>query len=132
MKSTFSLTEQHVTLCQQYVELLHSIEEALLYIDESFTNLKKTEAERLKADIFKAFVQIGETNGVLRQIFSDKDEAVVQAVQAFDTVLKETILFNELVGDSRFKQDYFQQKLVPTFQQWSNQIKESFQPYIQH
>ncbi|MGG3738380.1 hypothetical protein [Aeribacillus pallidus] len=52
--------------------------------------------------------------------------------QAFDTVLKETILFNELVGDSRFKQDYFQQKLVPTFQQWSNQIKESFQPYIQH
>ncbi|MGG3738379.1 hypothetical protein [Aeribacillus pallidus] len=80
MKSTFSLTEQHVTLCQQYVELLHSIEEALLYIDESFTNLKKTEAERLKADIFKAFVQIGETNGVLRQIFSDKDEAVVQAV----------------------------------------------------
>ncbi|MCA1061369.1 hypothetical protein LCL96_20850 [Rossellomorea aquimaris] len=60
--STMKLDEIQYELVSQYVAMLETIKEALNYVEASFTDLSKTEGDRVLSDVFMAIEQISESN----------------------------------------------------------------------
>jgi hypothetical protein len=121
--------EQHILL-KEYQELLDIVEEAFEYIVESFTNLEKTESDRLLLDIFYALPQIASVNVQLSQLFKEHS-SVGKVLAVFDDVAEKAELVVENFQNLERKQQIIRQELYPAFASWSVMIQQKFKPYTQ-
>jgi hypothetical protein len=128
---TTKLDEKQYELVSQYVGMLDSIEEALKYVEASFTDLSKTEGDRVLSDVFMAISQISESNGLLKEIF-DGREGIQQALTQFDTVANQAWKLDGQLDNNTVKQSILQEKLSPAFSKWKAFIDNELNPYLTH
>ncbi|MGD6848907.1 hypothetical protein [Rossellomorea aquimaris] len=128
---TTKLDEKQYELVNQYVGMLDTIEEALKYVEASFTDLSKTEGDRVLSDVFMAISQISESNGLLKGIF-DGREGIQQALTQFDTVADQAWKLDGQLDNNTVKQSILQEKLSPAFSKWKAFIDNELNPYLTH
>jgi hypothetical protein len=128
---TTKLDEKQYELVNQYVGMLDTIEEALKYVEASFTDLSKTEGDRVLSDVFMAISQISESNGLLKEIF-DGREGIQQALTQFDTVADQAWKLDGQLDNNTVKQSILQEKLSPAFSKWKAFIDNELNPYLTH
>ncbi|MGG1630247.1 hypothetical protein [Rossellomorea sp. NRS-1567] len=128
---TTKLDEKQYELVSQYVGMLDTIEEALMYVEASFTNLSKTEGDRVLSDVFMAIGQISESNLLLKEIFDGRED-IQQALTGFDTVTDQAWKLDGQLNNNSVKQSIVQEKLSPAFSKWKPSIENELNPYLTH
>lgn len=128
---TTKLDEKQYELVNQYVGMLDTIEEALKYVVASFTDLSKTEGDRVLSDVFVAIGQISESNLLLKEMF-DWREGIQQALTGFDTVTDQAWKLDGQFDNNAVKQSIVQEKLSPAFSKWKTSIENELNPYLTH
>jgi hypothetical protein len=128
---TTKLDEKQYELVSQYVGMLDTIEEALKYVKASFTDLSKTEGDRVLSDVFVAIGQISESNGLLKEMF-DGREGIQKALTGFDTVTDQAWRLDGQLDNNEVKQSIVQEKLSPAFSTWKASIDNELNPYLKH
>jgi hypothetical protein len=128
---TTKLDEKQYELVSQYVGMLDTIEEALKYVKASFTDLSKTEGDRVLSDVFVAIGQISESNGLLKEMF-DGREGIQKALTGFDTVTDQAWRLDGQLDNNEVKQSMVQEKLSPAFSTWKASIDNELNPYLTH
>ena len=128
---TTKLDEKQFELVSQYVGMLDTIEEALKYVMASFTDLSKTEGDRVLSDVFVAIGQISESNGLLKEMF-DGREGIQKALTGFDTVTDQAWRLDGRLDNNEVKQSIVQEKLSPAFSTWKASIENELNPYLTH
>jgi hypothetical protein len=128
---TTKLDEKQYELVSQYVGMLDTIEEALKYVKASFTDLSKTEGDRVLSDVFVAIGQISESNGLLKEMF-DGREGIQKALTGFDTVTDQAWRLDGQLDNNEVKQSIVQEKLSPAFSTWKASIDNELNPYLTH
>ncbi|MHA7138065.1 hypothetical protein ACRTEV_12355 [Rossellomorea arthrocnemi] len=126
---TTKLDENQYELVSQYVGMLDTIEEALKYVEASFTDLSKTEGDRVLSDVFMAIGQISESNGLLKEMF-DGWEGIQKALNGFDTVTDQAWKLDGQLDNNSVKQSIVQEKLSPAFSTWKVTIENELNPYL--
>ncbi|MGG4169110.1 hypothetical protein ABEW00_16840 [Rossellomorea vietnamensis] len=127
---TTKLDEKQCELVHQYVGMLDTIEEALNYVEESFTDLSKTEGDRVLSEVFMAIGQISESNPLLKEVFVG--EGIQKALNAFDTVTDQAWKLDGQLDNNAFKQSVVQENLSPAFSTWKTTIETELNPYLTH
>jgi hypothetical protein len=128
---TTKLDEKQYELVSQYVGMLDTIEEALKYVEASFTDLSKTEGDRVLSDVFMAIGQISESNGLLKELF-DGREGIQKALTRFDTVTNQAWKLDGQLDNNTVKQSIVQEKLSPAFSTWKASIDNELNHYLTH
>ncbi|MGE6754512.1 hypothetical protein ACQKFO_13750 [Rossellomorea sp. NPDC071047] len=128
---TTKLDEKQYELVSQYVGMLDTIEEALYYVGASFTDLSKTEGDRVLSDIFMAIGQISESNGLLKEMFDGRED-IQQALTGFDTVTDQAWKLDGQLDNNEVKQSIVQESLSPAFLNWKSTIENELNPYLTH
>ncbi|MFI8687993.1 hypothetical protein [Rossellomorea sp. NPDC077527] len=126
------LDEKQYELVSQYIGMLDTIEEALKYVEASFTNLSKTEGDRVLSDVFMAIGQISESNSLLKEIFDFDREGIQKALNAFDTVTDQAWKLDGQLDNNVVKQSLVQENLSPAFSAWKATIESELNPYLAH
>ncbi|WP_027409298.1 hypothetical protein [Anoxybacteroides tepidamans] len=114
----------------KYYLLLETIKEGFDYIEESFTNYERTQADMVLTDILKAFESINATNAYLSQWLTE-EPCIIHGLERFTDVLEEAMALEGQLEDMNAKQRVIQQRLSPAFQEWKRTIQEALQPYVQ-
>ncbi|MGF3105130.1 hypothetical protein [Rossellomorea sp. DUT-2] len=128
---TTKLDEKPYELVSQYVGMLDTIEEALNYVEASFTNLSKTEGDRVLSDVLMAIGQISESNRLFKEMF-DGREGIQKALTGFDTVTDQAWKLDGQLDNNTVKQSIVQEKLSPAFSTWKASIENELKPYLTH
>jgi hypothetical protein len=128
---TTKLDEKQYELVSQYVGMLDTIEEALKYVEASFTDLSKTEGDRVLSDVFMAIGQISESNLLLKEMFDGRED-IQQALTGFDTVTDQAWKLDGQLDNNTVKQSIVQEKLSPAFSKWKTSIEIELNPYLTH
>ncbi|MGM0841675.1 MAG: hypothetical protein ACQEWE_13150 [Bacillota bacterium] len=118
-------------MVSQYVGMLDTIEEALKYVEASFTDLSKTEGDRVLSDVFMAIGQISESNGLLKEMFDGRED-IQQALTGFDTVTDQAWKLDGQLDNNEVKQSIVQESLSPAFLNWKSTIENELNPYLTH
>ncbi len=129
MSTKVQLNEDQHQLCQQYVDMLHMIEEAFDYVLASFDDLSKTEGDIVLSDIFSGLTQLAGSNELLAILFEENKE-VIQALEEFEVVVSKAMKLDGHFEESEFKQKTVREDLYPTFHTWSLQIQKVLQTHI--
>ncbi|CAN7202528.1 hypothetical protein [Rossellomorea sp. LjRoot5] len=124
------LGEKQYELVSQYVGMLDTIEEALNYVEASFTDLSKTEGDQVLPEVFMAIGQISESNLLLKEPFDE--EGIQNALTGFDTVTDQAWKLDGQLDNSAFKQSIVQENLSPAFSAWKATIETELNPYLTH
>lgn len=127
---TTKLDEKQYELVSQYVGMLDTIEEALNYVEASFTDLSKTEGDQVLSDVFMAIGQISESNPLLKELFDE--EGIQKALTGFDTVTDQAWKLDGQLDNSAFKQRIVQDNLSQAFSSWKATIETELNPYLTH
>ena len=125
-----TLTNAQFDMVQRYAALLDTIEEGFGYIEESFTNYERTQADEILADIFDAFARITQTNTQLILLFANEQE-IVKQLNLFHAVLEEAYKLDGKLNDQNYKQLVIQKHLSPAFQAWKLSIQQTLNKYIE-
>lgn len=128
---TTKLDEKQYELVSQYVGMLDTIEEALNYVEASFTDLSKTEGDQVLSDVFMAVGQISESHRLLSEIFDGREE-IRNALTGFDTVTDQAWKLDGQLENNSVKQSIVQENLSPAFSTWKVAIKNELNPYLTH
>ena len=128
---TTKLDEKQYELVSQYVGMLDTIEEALKYVEASFTDFSKTEGDQVLSDVFMAIGQISESNPLLKEMF-DGQQGIQKALTEFDTVTDQALKLDGQLENSAVKQSIVQEKLLPAFSIWKASIETQIKPYLTH
>ena len=128
---TTKLDEKQYELVNQYVGMLDTIEEALRYVEASFTDLSKTEGDRVLSDVFMAIGQISESNHLLEETF-DGREGIQNALTQFDTVTDQAWKLDGQLDNSEMKQSIVKVSLSPAFSEWKATIESELNPFLAH
>ena len=128
---TTKLDEKQYELVSQYAGMLDTIEEALKYVEASFTDLSKTEGDRVLSNVFMAIGQISESNPLLKDMF-DGREGIQKALTGFDAVTDQAWELDGQLDNNAFKQRIVQEKLSPAFSIWKESIENELNPYLTH
>ncbi|KPL59590.1 hypothetical protein AM506_10865 [Rossellomorea vietnamensis] len=110
--------------------MLDTIEEALNYVEASFTDLRKTEGDQVLSDVFMAIGQISESNPLLKEMFGEED--IRKALTGFDTVTDQAWKLDGRLDNNTFKQSIVQEDLSPAFSTWKAAIETELNPYLTH
>ena len=129
--TTTKLDEKHYELVSQYVGMLETIKEALNYVEASFTDLSKTEGDRVLSDVFMAIGQISESNSLFKDMFEGREE-IQKALTAFDTVTDQAWKLDGQLDNNVVKQSIVQENLSPAFSAWKATIESELNPYLAH
>ncbi|MDX8343223.1 hypothetical protein [Rossellomorea sp. YZS02] len=129
--TTTKLDEKQYEMVNQYVGMLGTIEEALKYVEASFTDLRKTEGDRVLSDVFMAIGQISESNHLLKATF-DGREGIQNALTQFDAVADQAWKLDGQLDNSEMKQSIVQKSLSPAFSEWKATIESELNPYLAH
>jgi hypothetical protein len=127
---TTKLDEKQYELVSQYVGMLDTIEEALKYVEASFTDFSKTEGDQILSDVFMAIGQISESNPLLKEIFDG--EGVQKALTGFDSVTDQAWKLEGQLDNNEVKHSIVQEKLSPAFSTWKASIESQLKPYLTH
>ncbi|CAM3554936.1 hypothetical protein GCM10009865_11230 [Aeromicrobium ponti] len=125
-----TLTEEQYIFLKEYSDLLYTIDEAFDYIVKSFSDLSKTEGNRLLGDIFQALPQVAAANEQLSQLFHDNQQ-LQDAMKDISIVADQAELLLECFEDIPVRQDIISQKLYPAFSEWHKSIQQELTPYLQ-
>ncbi len=125
-----TLTEEHYIFLKEYSDLLFTIDEAFDYIVKSFSDLSKTEGNRLLGDIFQALPQVAAANEQLILLFQDNQQ-LQKTVKDISHVADQVELLLQYFEDLPVRQEIISQKLYPSFAQWHKSIQQELNPYIQ-
>ncbi|MBT2709755.1 hypothetical protein J7I91_17640 [Pseudomonas sp. ISL-84] len=113
-----------------YSDLLYTIDEAFDYIVKSYSDLSKTEGDRLLADVFQALPQVAASNEQISQLFHN-DHSMQNALKDISTVADQVELLLQCFEDLPVRQEIISQKLYPAFAHWHQSIQQELNPYIQ-
>ncbi|MGG3912660.1 hypothetical protein [Rossellomorea vietnamensis] len=127
---TTKLDEKQYELVSQYVGMLDTIEEALNYVEASFTDLSKTEGDQVLSEVFMAIGQISESNPLLKEMFDE--EGIQKALTGFDTVTDQAWKLDGQLDNNEIKQSIVQENLSPAFSAWKASIDIELKPYLTH
>lgn len=125
-----TLTEEQYLFLKEYSDLLYTIDEAFDYIVKSFSDLSKTEGERLLGDIFQAFPQVASAHEQLSQLVQD-NQPMLKAIADISTVADQAELLIQNFDDLPVRQEIISKKLYPAFVEWHKNIQQELNPYIQ-
>lgn len=128
--TTTKLDEKQYELVNQFVGMLDTIEEALRYVEASFTDLSKTEGDRVLSDVFMAIGQISESNPLLKEMFDG--EGIQNALNAFDAVTDEAWKLDGQLDNNGVNQSIVQENLSPAYSAWKATIESELNPYLAH
>lgn len=129
--TTTKLDEKQYELVSQYVGMLDTIEEALNYVEASFTDLNKTEGDRVLSDVFISIGQISESNSLLKDMFGGRED-IQKALTGFDTVTDQAWKMDGQLDNNLVKQSIVQENLSPAFSAWKATIENELNPYLAH
>lgn len=127
---TTKLDEKQYELVSQYVGMLDTIEEALNYVEASFTDLSKTEGDQVLSEVFMAIGQISESIPLLKELFDE--ESIQNALTGFDTVTNQAWKLDGQLDNNAIKQSIVQENLSPAFSTWKASIEKELKPYLTH
>ncbi|MBT2687156.1 hypothetical protein J7I93_03050 [Bacillus sp. ISL-47] len=125
-----TLTEEQYVFLKGYSDLLYTIDEAFDYIVKSYSDLSKTEGDRLLADVFQALPQVAASNEQISQLFHN-DHSMQNALKDISTVADQVELLLQCFEDLPVRQEIISQKLYPAFAHWHQSIQQELNPYIQ-
>ncbi len=123
----FTLTEEQFQLIHQYVELVHTVNEAFSYVVTSFEDLSYTEGDVILGDIFTALQKLEGTHTQLDVLFQDH-VAVKDAIQLFTDIVQLVNNLETVWDDIEARQQLIREKLSPLYATWSNEILSILQP----
>ncbi|MGF2617921.1 hypothetical protein FZC84_12830 [Rossellomorea vietnamensis] len=128
MTNKVILDETQHTFIGEYSEMLSTIEEAFHYVIASFEDYKKTEGDTVLTDIFQAFAQLAESNGVITSLFAD-EPAVVAAIKQYEDVMNQAMKLDGSFADQNLKESVIKENLYPAFAAWHGEIRRELAPY---
>lgn len=125
-----TLTEDQHILVKEYNEVLLTVEEGFDYVIQSFSNLEKTEGDRILSDIFQAFSQIVKVNEQLYVLFGENAKLKGQ-LENFEAVLENAMSLRGKLDDTQAKEMIIRDQLYPAFTGWSNAVRKELKTYTQ-
>ncbi|NMH68895.1 hypothetical protein HF072_08855 [Bacillus sp. RO3] len=123
------LDEKQYELVLRFVDMLDTIEEALEYVEASFTDLSKTEGDRVLSDVFMALGQITECQFILHEIFEGR-EGIQTAITQFDHVTDEAWKLDGQLENTSVKQNIVKENLSPAFSMWKAAMDNKLNRYL--
>jgi prephenate dehydrogenase len=129
LANAVSLDEKQYKLLQEYLSMVETIEEALVYVTSSFTDIEKTEGDRVLADVFEAFGQVSESNKLFKELFEDQPE-ILSALEDFEKVIDQAMKLNGHFQESNIKEEIVKGKLSPAFSAWKLEIDRVLKPLL--
>lgn len=129
MANAVSLDEKQYKLLQEYLSMVETIEEALVYVTSSFTDIEKTEGDRVLADVFEAFGQVSESNKLFKEWFEDQPE-ILSTLEDFEKVIDQAMKLNGHFQESNIKEEIVKGKLSPAFSAWKLEIDRVLKPLL--
>ncbi len=114
-----------------YYELLQTIEEGLLYVEASFDDETKTEADRILSDVLAAFSQLTHTNEQLQKDFAE-NKTMMTTVDQYETVLRAVLRLEGHMNDYYMKQRILIGDILPTFEKWKTRMEQQLHPQFMH
>ncbi|MGG6433326.1 hypothetical protein ACPF7I_13125 [Anoxybacillus sp. D401a] len=125
------LTPEQLTVVRQYATLLDTIEEGFQYVKESFVDYERKQGDVVLADILEAFDQIDAVNERSLAQFFVGEEAVLQELKRFSSVIEEAWKLDGKLQDTNGKQQVVEQHLAPAFEAWKVSMMQHLRPYIE-
>jgi hypothetical protein len=129
MTTKVQMNEDQHQLCQQYVDMLHTIEEAFVYVLASFDDLSKTEGEVVLSDIFTGLTQLAGSNELLSILFEENEE-VKKALEGFEEVVSKAMKLDGHFDETDYKHKIVRENFYPAYEAWSLNIQKILQPHI--
>jgi hypothetical protein len=129
LTNAVKIDEKQYELIQQYIDMLETIEEALNYVTESFTDIEKTEGGRVLADVFEALGQVSESNRVFKDLFNNRPEFIT-VLEKFESVIDQALELNGHFQESNVKEEIVKGKLSPAFSSWKLEIDQVMKPLL--
>ncbi|WP_175990246.1 hypothetical protein [Bacillus sp. Marseille-Q1617] len=129
MTNAVKLDEKQFELLNQYVGMLETIEEAFDYVTVSFTDIEKTEGDRVLADVFEALGQVSESNRMLGQMFEERPD-ILSIMMKFVGVIDQAMELNGHFQESNVKEEIVKGKLSPAFSAWRLEMDQVLKPLL--
>ncbi|WP_034764410.1 hypothetical protein [Rossellomorea vietnamensis] len=121
--------KQHVFI-NQYIGMLSTIQEALVYLEPCFNDLAKAEADFILSEILLSLEQIAKGNTLLKKIFNEQ-EGIQAALDQFNDMTEFMWMIDDHQGDRTSIQSVLQE-LLPVFSKWKVTVESEFIPYLTH
>ncbi|MFL8936239.1 hypothetical protein ACKA06_05500 [Rossellomorea oryzaecorticis] len=129
MTKAVTFDEKQYKLLARYVSMLETIEEALEYVTASFSDIEKTEGDRVLADVFEALGQVSESNKIFIELFKEHSD-IIGVLNKFTHVTDQALKLNGHFQESNIKEEIVKGKLSPAFSAWKLKIDRVLKPLL--
>jgi hypothetical protein len=129
LTNAVKLDEKQFELLKQYIGMLETIEEAFGYVTSSFTDIEKTEGDRVLADVFEALGQVSESNKIFVQMFEEHPD-ILKALEKYEHVIDQALELNGHFQEHNVKEEIVKGKLSPVFSDWKVEIEKELKPLL--
>jgi hypothetical protein len=126
------LTENQFQLLRDYLQLLETIEEGLVWMISSFLQGQNPASiQNMLKDVIHAFHEIHFANKIISE-FLQEDQRALEAVAGFQTLeddMKALIEYGHVASEQERIIEY---ELYPAFVNWFREIQNTLKPYMVH
>ena len=123
------LSEAQYEFLLQYIQLLETVEEGIVLVDQSYQERNFGSGDKLLADIIGAFVPFNASNKTIRTIFSF-DSGILAELDKFESLLEQVLHLNTLYYDQEAKVVFINEFLLPAYKQWKKDIQLKLNEYV--
>lgn len=127
-----NLTENQFQLLRDYLQLLETIDEGLVWIVSHFLQGQNSNSvQKILKDVIHAFHEIHFANLTVSE-FLKEDQKALEAVAGFQILedhMKDFLENENVLSEQERIMEYV---LYPAFVRWLREIQNTFKPYIVH
>jgi hypothetical protein len=124
-----ALSEAQYDFVSKYFDLLATVEEGFLFVQERYMERNYGQGDQLLSDIIGAFVQFNSSNVTMDSIFSE-DEEVIKQLDQFQTIVDQVANLEEVFNQERDKRVQFvSDTLIPTYRSWKENVEKRLEKY---
>lgn len=126
------LTESQFQLLRDYIQLLETIEEGLVWVISGFLRGQHSEwVQKMLKGVIHAFREIHFANKTISE-FLQEDQRALEAIVGFQTVEEhmKAVVENEHIASEQER--ILEYVLYPAFLSWVQEIQNTLNPYVVH
>jgi hypothetical protein len=124
-----ALSEAQYDFLTKYFDLLATVEEGFLFVQERYMERNYGQGDQLLSDIIGAFVQFSSSNVTMDSIFSE-DEEVIKQLDQFRAIVDQVARLEDFFSQELDKRVHFvSETLIPTYLSWKGRVEITLEKY---
>ncbi|WP_226580587.1 hypothetical protein [Halobacillus litoralis] len=122
-------SEQHHML-EQYDELLKTISEALIYLENKIAEQAPPQTAQVFQDLLLALEQVSRSHDQMADLFEEREEVQVLITDFHEIVQMLQGWFS--FESNEEKKQLLVEKVIPAYKSWKARVEAFVKPYIAH